>query len=102
MTRSASPPGEDRRLLTVSPYLTSVPMSGGTRRIHYLNRYISERGWDVSQVSLGPLWPGLSRDARLIDHGPRYREFRHWKPAVPLTNRIRRILLRPNVPPMSE
>ncbi len=78
----------DRRLLTISPYLTFRPETGGTQRIHYLNRYIAESGWNVTQFSIGPLWPEASHAWTAFRHSESYCEIRYSNPAVPLANRI--------------
>jgi glycosyltransferase involved in cell wall biosynthesis len=83
-----------RKLLTLSPYGSRDPTTGGTKRIHYLNRGYAEAGWEVLQISgasvkrwvNGRLW----RTAAEITTG--YSELVYFNPAVILGNRLLREL----------
>lgn len=77
-------------LLTLSPYSSKNPSSGGTQRIHHVNLGLSRSGWNVLQFSwsgMGPSGPYLSRYREVA---PNYVEYRYVNPAVVVANRILR------------
>lgn len=90
----------DRRILTLSPYGAKNPTSGGTKRIHYLNRGYARAGWDVLQISSTSIGAGIRhtiRSGMIPLLGPRnslvapgYREDRYFNPFVILGNRLLR------------
>lgn len=87
------------KLLTISPYVSSRPISGGTRRIHFLNKGLAQAGWDVFQFSasgMGKTGPFRSREFRL---GERYVEYRYVNPALVVGNRILKECGAPHVAP---
>ena len=82
----------EKKLLTISPYGTYVPNTGGTKRIHYLNRGYAIAGWDVLQVSGASVRQGV-RDLlarRDPPVAPRYREEVYFNPLVVVANRVLR------------
>lgn len=77
-----------RRLLSLSPYGSYLPRSGGTRRIHFLNRGLARAGWEVFQFSfsgIGERSPFREIEVEIADG---YREYRYLNPFVILTNRL--------------
>jgi glycosyltransferase involved in cell wall biosynthesis len=84
-------------LLTLSPYSSKHPSSGGTQRIHHVNLGLSQQGWDVLQFSwcgMGPTGPFISR-YRDVAEG--YREYRYINPLVVATNRLLRECSAPQI-----
>jgi glycosyltransferase involved in cell wall biosynthesis len=84
-------------LLTLSPYSSKNPSSGGTQRIHHLNLGLARQGWDVLQFSwsgMGISGPYLSRWREVAAN---YREYRYVNPAVVVTNRILRECAGPQI-----
>lgn len=90
----------DRRILTLSPYGAKNPTSGGTKRIHYLNRGYARAGWEVLQISSTSIGAGIRQTIRsgmIPLLGPRkslvapgYREEPYFNPFVILGNRLLR------------
>lgn len=97
---SIRPRQASRRILTLAPYGTKNPTSGGTKRIHYLNRGYARAGWDVLQISSASIGGGIGQTIRsgmipllgplesLV--APRYREEVYFNPFVVLGNRLLR------------
>lgn len=87
----------DARLLTISPYVSRLPISGGTRRIHFLNRGLAEAGWDVFQFSASGMgWTGPFR-AREFQLADRYVEYRYVNPLLVVGNRVLKELGAPQI-----
>jgi glycosyltransferase involved in cell wall biosynthesis len=81
-----------KKILTLSPYVTSVPTTGGTKRIHYLNRGLARVGWQVQQVSCSSVAQGFASMIRWedmrIEAG--YREAVYFNPLIVVGNRLLR------------
>ena len=79
-----------RRALTISPYGTKRPTTGGTKRIHYLNRGYAAAGWDIYQISNASVRSGVG--GLLIDKdnpiAPGYVEGIYFNPALLIGNRF--------------
>jgi glycosyltransferase involved in cell wall biosynthesis len=79
-----------RRALTISPYGTKHPTTGGTKRIHYLNRGYAAAGWEIYQISNSSVRTGVV--GLLIDKdnpiAPGYVEGIYFNPALLVGNRL--------------
>lgn len=101
-SRAPRPAPCDRRLLTLAPYGTRRPTTGGTKRIHYLNRGFARAGWQVLQIGSASINGGIRdsvREApaplmgpRDVEIAPGYREEAYFNPLVILGNRLLRQL----------
>ena len=88
-----------RRLLDVSPYSSRMPVTGGTRRIHFVNRGIARAGWDVFQHAysgMGVKGPYLSRLFQIEEH---YHEYRYVNPIMVVANRVLKEASGPQIAP---
>ncbi|WP_294122125.1 glycosyltransferase family 4 protein [Sphingomonas sp.] len=88
-----------RRALTISPYGTKRPNTGGTKRIHYLNRGYAAAGWEIYQISNASVRTGVG--GLVIDKdnpiAPGYVEGIYFNPALLVGNRLLRQLNAPQV-----
>jgi glycosyltransferase involved in cell wall biosynthesis len=88
-----------RRALTISPYGTKRPTTGGTKRIHYLNRGYAAAGWEIYQISNASVRTGVG--GLIIDKdnviAPDYVEGIYFNPALLVGNRLLKRLNAPQV-----
>ena len=88
-----------RRLLDVSPYSSRMPVTGGTRRIHFVNRGIARAGWEVFQHAysgMGFTGPYFSQLWHIED---RYCEYQYVNPIIVLANRVLKEASGPQIAP---
>lgn len=79
-----------RRALTISPYGTKRPTTGGTKRIHYLNRGYAAAGWEIYQISNASVRTGVGGLVMDKDNpiAPGYVEGIYFNPALLVGNRL--------------
>jgi glycosyltransferase involved in cell wall biosynthesis len=79
-------------MLTLSPYRSRPFVTGGTKRIHFLNRGYYRHGWDVLQVSSASTRSGVRGLLRRADPdvAPGYREQIYFNPAILAGNWVMR------------
>lgn len=79
-----------RKALSISPYGTKRPTTGGTKRIHHLNRGYAAAGWEIYQISNASIRSGVG--GLLIDKdnpiAQGYVEGIYFNPAILLGNRL--------------
>lgn len=82
----------DNLMLTLSPYRSRPFVTGGTKRIHFLNRGYNRHGWDVLQISGASTRSGVRGLLRRGDPdvAPGYREQVYFNPAIVTANWVMR------------
>ncbi len=88
-----------KKILTLSPYGSYAPTTGGTKRIHYLNRGYAKAGWSVTQISGASIRKGvlglLSNQSKVLSDN--YVEHIYFNPFVIAGNRILRHYAAPQI-----
>lgn len=86
-----------RRLLTISPFVSRLPITGGMRRVHYLNRGLASAGWEVHQFSHTSIRRNDAPIGKTFEIQSNYTETTFFNPFIGFSNRFLRQLGAPQI-----